>query len=58
VSHKDISRLPEIIEQWWQALTPEEFVAMQHKARAIFVDYLRTDMFYARLFATLPTRFG
>jgi len=57
VSHKDIDRLPEIIDAWWQSLTPEAFTAMQQKARTVFVEYLRSEVFYQRLFATLPSRY-
>ncbi len=57
VSHRDIHKLPEIIESWWNSLTPETFVSMQHLARAAFVEYLHYNVFYKRLFATLTEQY-
>ena len=45
VDAKDRRRLAEMLCAWHQRMTPEQFIEMQHRARAIFETYLRVDRF-------------
>ena len=46
VSYKDIERLPQIVADFYAALSPEAWRAMQQEARRVFVEYLRYDSFW------------
>jgi hypothetical protein len=49
VSYKDINRIPEIVSEYYNNLTDEEFVGMQEEARRVFAEYLRYDSFFNRV---------
>lgn len=57
VDYKDISKVPEIIETFWQNLTPQRYVEMQKRAREIFETHLRPDAFYQKIFSKLETMY-
>lgn len=56
VSHKDIDKIPEIVDAFWKKVTPEEYVAMQVRAREVFETYLRPDSYFRRFFAELTQK--
>jgi hypothetical protein len=43
VDFRDIAQLPEIVAEFHKTVTPEQFEAMQHKAREVFVSHFRID---------------
>ncbi|MBM3230723.1 exostosin family protein [Candidatus Peregrinibacteria bacterium] len=45
VDYRELERLPDIIERWWNEIRPDEFTAMQKKAREAYEKYLRVDAF-------------
>lgn len=49
VSWKDLSKLPDIIADFYAKVTAEEWLAMQNEARRVFVEYLRYDAFWNKL---------
>lgn len=49
INYTDLKKAPEILADFHKKLSPEEFVAMQQKARYIFKDYLRSDAFSRHL---------
>ena len=51
VEHKDIHKIPEIVEKFWQETTPEQFIEMQKKAREVFETKLRSDAFFRIYFS-------
>lgn len=53
VNWKDINRLPDIVRDTWDRMSPEEFDARQRTAREIYIQYLRYDSFFNNLFRDL-----
>lgn len=53
INYTDIKKAPEMLADFHKNLSPEEFVAMQEKARYIFRDYLRYDAFSRHLAESL-----
>lgn len=49
INYTDINRAPEILAQFHENLSSEQFVAMQEKARYTFENYLRYDAFSRHL---------
>lgn len=49
IDYTDIARAPEILAEFHKNISPEQFVAMQEKARYIFKNYLRYDAFSGHL---------
>lgn len=49
INYTDIDKAPEILADFHKKLSPEEFLAMQQKARYIFREYLRYDAFSKHL---------
>ena len=45
VDYRDIGRLSEIVAEWWNRITPEEFAAMQKRAREAFEKHLSVRAF-------------
>lgn len=43
VDFRQINQLPEIVSRFHAAISDEDFVAMQHKARDVYASYMRTD---------------
>lgn len=43
VDYKDLDRLPQIIAEFHERVTPDHYEKMQRKAREAFVTYFRTD---------------
>ncbi len=50
VDYRDLEKLPEIISNWWQNISNEDFESMQKQAREAFENYLRMDKFLPRIF--------
>lgn len=46
VHHTDIGRLGDIIADFYESLTEEQFIEMQRAAREAFIKYLRYDSFF------------
>lgn len=55
IPYTDIDRAPELLAQFHKNISPDEFVAMQEKARYIFKNYLRYDAFSRHLAEILRT---
>lgn len=53
INYTDINKAPDILADFHKNLSPEEFIAMQQKARYIFRNYLRHDAFSSHLAASL-----
>lgn len=53
VPARDISKLPNIISDFYNKLNNDEFVETQKNARKVFETYLRYDSFFNRLFSDL-----
>jgi hypothetical protein len=51
-----LKKIPRYVRDFHDALTPEEFVARQNLARAIFEKYLRQDSFFASYFSLRQTQ--
>lgn len=45
INYTNIKKAPEILADFHKKLSPDDFIAMQKKARHIFKDYLRYDSF-------------
>jgi len=57
VHYRDANKLGHIIERFYQDLSNDDFLEMQHRAREIFERYLVIDRFYELLFnAIIPER--
>lgn len=56
VSWKDIDKLPQIVTDWFNSISNDEFVAMQERARGLFVERLFAPRFYTELFADIERR--
>lgn len=56
INYSDLKKAPEILADFHKKLSPEEFIAMQQKARYIFRDYLRYDAFSRHLVGVLKER--
>lgn len=54
VDHTDIGRLPEIVAEFHRNVSPEQYEAMQRKAREVFVQYFRTDAQMRHIIRQLP----
>lgn len=52
VNYKDINCLPEIVSEFWNKTSDEQFLEMQEKARLNFENTLRPDVFYKKLFSS------
>lgn len=46
VSYKDLSRLGDIVAEFWDNLSDDDYVAMQKEARRVFETHLRYDSFF------------
>ena len=53
VPWQEINKLPDIVRAKWDAMSPEQFVEMQKKARDTYRKYLRYDTFFSNLFQDL-----
>jgi Exostosin family len=53
VDYRDIHKIPDIVETFWDNTTPEQYVAMQKKAREVFELYFRPDSFFRHFFTEL-----
>jgi hypothetical protein len=53
VNYRDIHTIPDVVEAFWKNTTPEQYVAMQRKARAVFEEYVRPDAFFRHFFSEL-----
>lgn len=49
VDYRDIEHLPAIVSDWWSRITPEEFLAMQRKAREAYVNHLSVEAFFRQI---------
>ena len=56
VDHAELSRLPEIIAEFWDRLSPERYEAIQREARRTFREYLRYDSYFNRALPLLRER--
>ncbi|HVZ76253.1 MAG TPA: exostosin family protein [Candidatus Paceibacterota bacterium] len=56
VPYADLARLPDIVMNFWDSLSEEEYAAMQRQARKAFARYLRVDSFFSYLFGTRLAR--
>lgn len=56
VDYREIDRLGEIVNDFWEHISAEEFVAMQKSAREAFEKYLRADSFLAYVLPRLVGR--
>lgn len=53
IDHREINNISKKIQEFWDTLTEEKYIAMQKTARMIFETQLRTDVFYKNLFDRL-----
>ena len=56
VDHSEMKNLPKILEDFWSAISDEEYQGMQKKAREVFETKLKADVFYKDLFEKLANR--
>jgi len=56
VDQRDAGRIGEIVADFHARLSPEQFVALQHRARAVWVDYLSARGFFGRFAEQLRPR--
>lgn len=56
VDYRDIARLPEIVAEWWRKVSPEEFTAMQRRAREAFEKHLSVRAFLADAMEIVKTQ--
>jgi hypothetical protein len=56
VDWRDVGRLPEIVRQKWDAISPQRYIDMQLKAREMYLTYLRYDAFFNTVCADLKTK--
>lgn len=56
VSWKDIGKLPQIVSEWFNSISNDEFIAMQERARTLFIEHLFAPRFYTELFADIERR--
>jgi hypothetical protein len=57
VDYRDLYRLSEIVEKFWQKTTNEQFVEMQREARKVFETKLTPAVFYLELFTRLKENY-
>jgi len=53
IDYKEINRLDQIIADFWQKISPEEFLEMQIKARRAYNDFLNISSFFKVIEADL-----
>ena len=56
IDHTDIKKAGEIVAQKHAAISGEEFLSMQQKAREVFENYLRIDVFTKYLVEEIQKR--
>jgi hypothetical protein len=56
VPYQKIDVLPQLVREFWDAMTPEEYLRRQVAARELFAYTLRADRFYQHLFRRLTPR--
>lgn len=56
VSYKDMNKLPEIISDFYNTLTDQQFIEMQHEARRVYETYLRYDSFFNFVLPTIAAK--
>ena len=52
VPMEEVRQTPQLIAKWYEALSPEDWVVRQHKAREVFETRLRFDSFFEYFFTT------
>jgi hypothetical protein len=56
IDHTQLHRLPEILLDFYEKISDDEFVAMQYRAREAYVKHLRLDSFFNTALAVLKER--
>lgn len=56
VPYTELARLPDIVADFYASLSNEQFIEMQHQARRVFAQYLRSDSFFNYLFGVALAR--
>jgi hypothetical protein len=57
VNYKNIHKLNEIVVDFWENTSEEKFNEMQKKARCVFENSLRVDVFYKDFFDSVKTNY-
>jgi hypothetical protein len=57
VRYRDINRLGNIVADFYNRLSPDEFARMQERARAAFAEHLRADAFMPHIAAILEREY-
>lgn len=48
VNYRELNKLPEIVADYYEKLTPETYLEKQKKCREVFEKYLKIDVFFKR----------